>query len=214
MEIDFLFIKEKLVQMKDNQNIFGDEYRVSSVVMPFVPKKNNLGLILTKRSTKLKSHPGQVSFPGGTFDEGDETLVQTALREWEEEVGKPSSSLEVIGEYYRCVTITGYQITPFICLYHGDMDFPNFNQKEVETVFELKLDELFTLPFYCTKIQRPFRDTIYYIDHPVSLIWGATAHIIVSFMKDFANFNRSPILVQSNIPEPPFFNPKLNYTMQ
>ena len=78
------------------------------MVLPFYQTGNHkTGILLTKRSEHLKSHAGQISFPGGKFDESDGTLLETALREWEEETGERRETLEIIGSYHGLNTGTG-----------------------------------------------------------------------------------------------------------
>ncbi|MFP3631964.1 CoA pyrophosphatase, partial [Burkholderia sp. SIMBA_045] len=74
--------------------------RPAAVLIPIIERPHGLSLILTRRSSKLRKHAGQISFPGGRFDETDSDLLDTALRETEEEIGLPRSQVEVIGRLH------------------------------------------------------------------------------------------------------------------
>ena len=85
LNLAFDEIKQRLYN-SNYPHISSEGLKLSSVVLPFYKTENGKsGILLTKRSDHLKSHAGQISFPGGKFDELDKTLLETALREWEEE---------------------------------------------------------------------------------------------------------------------------------
>lgn len=169
-------------------------------------KDESAGMILTMRSKKLKSHPGQISFPGGIQEPGEE-LHETCLREWEEEMGSPRSELEILGRFTDLDTRTGFHITSFIGLYTGEFRFrPN---EEVETYFSVSLREFWERDFYAIDFFGNPQHRTYYFDlEDNGLLWGATCEIIIRFLKEFTGFERSPRLVQPNLSNPPFFNPK------
>jgi 8-oxo-dGTP pyrophosphatase MutT (NUDIX family) len=167
-----------------------------------------MGIILTKRSEHLSSHAGQISFPGGKFDVSDKTLLETALREWEEETGESRNTLEVIGSYDSINTGTGYHITPFISVYKGNFNFL-LNKQEVDFLILLELRELLQLPFYSIQIDNHLsgRANLYYFDLSQGLLWGATCHILYHFLKDFCGFSRKPKIVKQNLDVIPYFQP-------
>ena len=110
MKIPFDKLKDLLANSEFPQ-VSTSGLQASSVLVPFYfTNENKPGIILTKRSEHLKNHPGQISFPGGKFDESDKTLLETALREWEEETGETRETLEIIGSYHSLDTGTGYHI--------------------------------------------------------------------------------------------------------
>ncbi|MDF3821765.1 CoA pyrophosphatase [Leptospira sp. 96542] len=184
--------------------------KVSGVVFPlFGNAKHAEGIILTQRAKHLKSHPGQISFPGGVLEPTDQSLLDCALREWEEEMGVSQSALEVLGRLTGLQTRTGFHITPFLANYKGDFQFP-FNKDEVESVFVTNFSELWECPFYAIQIpnQKP-GDFAYYFDLKGGLLWGATCEIILGFLKQFLSFDRIPKIVKPNLTFPPFLNPKI-----
>lgn len=186
--------------------------KISSVIMPFYfTKEDHVGVLLTKRSDLLKNHAGQISFPGGKFDEADKTLVETALREWEEETGESRNSLEVLGSYHSVNTGTGYHITPFISIYKGNFEF-KVNHHEVDYMIPIELEEFLFAPFYTIEWEKHLsgRINIYYFDLLQGLLWGATCHILFTFLHEMCGFERKPKLVKPNSNIPPFFLPPKN----
>lgn len=195
---------------KDWEGLPQSDEILSGVIFPLFGNSNSAeGLILTQRSKHLKSHPGQISFPGGVKDAKDSNLLETALREWEEEMGVSKSNLEILGRIEGLRTRTGFHITPFIANYKGDFKFSH-NKDEVEEIILLPLQELWEKPFY--SIQIPGRNPAeyaFYFDLSTGLLWGATCEIILKFLRTFTEFDRTPVLVQPNLSIPPFLNPKL-----
>ncbi|MBP9884724.1 MAG: CoA pyrophosphatase [Leptospiraceae bacterium] len=208
MKIPFDKLKDLLANSEFPQ-VSTSGLQASSVLVPFYfTNENKPGIILTKRSEHLKNHPGQISFPGGKFDESDKTLLETALREWEEETGETRETLEIIGSYHSLDTGTGYHITPFISIYRGNFNFSP-NQNEVDFLIHLELEKLLSSPFYTMEWEKhpSGRFHIYYFDLPEGLLWGATCHILLQFLKEFCEFNRKPQLVERNLSKAPFFSP-------
>ncbi len=137
------------------------------------------GILLTKRTSTLSSHAGQVAFPGGRIDAGEDALA-AALREAQEEVGLPSDLVEVTGWLPDYVTGTGFRITPVIGLLSpGFVPVPS--AAEVEEVFELPLSILLD-PAAPEKRRAVWkgRDREFWVwPHTRHYIWGATAAILV-----------------------------------
>lgn len=134
--------------------------------------------ILTKRSEGLPNHAGQVSFPGGTRETGDLSLLHTALRETEEEIGLKADALEVLGQLPALILPSGFHVTPFVAL--SDPLPPLYPAPaEVAEVFTLPLSLLHDKAFqqgtrYINNIKREF----YYLDYKDYYIWGATAAML------------------------------------
>jgi 8-oxo-dGTP pyrophosphatase MutT (NUDIX family) len=137
-------------------------------------------ILLTKRTSHLKSHAGQVSFPGGRIDPDDRSPEAAALREAQEEIALDPANVEVLGRMDEYVTGTGYRITPVVGLLPPGLVFRP-SPHEVEAVFELSVTVL--LDPDAPRRQRQhvrgvWRD--YWVwPHPDHFIWGATAAILV-----------------------------------
>lgn len=112
----------------------------ASVLVPLV-MRDDLTVLLTRRTSHLKTHAGQISFPGGRVEPGDLDPVHTALREAAEEVGLPREHVEVIGELPTYTTITGFVVTPVVGLVSSEL-YLRPDPNEVEEVFEVPLSFL------------------------------------------------------------------------
>ncbi|MBS0123725.1 NUDIX hydrolase [Thetidibacter halocola] len=157
----------------------GRVLRPAGVLAAFQLGATGLEVVLTKRSSRLKHHPGQIAFPGGKQDEGDADPVAAALREAWEEVGLDPASVEVLGTLPAHETVTGFIVTPVLALIHAPFT-PRPEPGEV--------DEVFTAPFAhvtdrarFTIQSRRWRGTRrHYFTVPLGpyYIWGATARIL------------------------------------
>ena len=161
-----------------------DEFRPAAVLIPLFWKEKELHVLLTKRSEKLKHHSGQVSFPGGGFDESDITIRQAAIRETEEEIGITDQFINVVGYLDDVETISGFYVTPFVAILKPDFEI-KMNEDEVSEVFSVPLS------FFINESNCQHRSALYkgknvkyYVyDHDKYTIWGVTAEIIVKLVK-------------------------------
>ncbi len=110
----------------------------AAVLIPIVERENGLQVIFTKRTEKLRSHSGQVSFPGGKIDDSDLDGKAAALRETHEEIGVDASAIDVLGQFPNYHSGSGYVITPVVGLIESSVRF-TANEDEVETIFEVPL---------------------------------------------------------------------------
>ena len=114
------------------------------MLLPLYGWPEHPGLILTERRADLRSHAGEISFPGGRQDEGDADPAATALREAEEEIGLDPAAVELVGALPPTATFaTGYRIHPFVGLVPdpAELDLEP-NPAEVETVLAFTLEAL------------------------------------------------------------------------
>jgi 8-oxo-dGTP pyrophosphatase MutT (NUDIX family) len=115
--------------------------RAAAVLMGIVDRASGPTMLLTRRSTRLARHSGQVAFPGGRRDDEDQSLIQTALREAHEEVGLEPERVEVLGLLPAYVTGTQYCVTPVVALIDPGLRIVP-QPDEVESVFEVPLEFL------------------------------------------------------------------------
>jgi 8-oxo-dGTP pyrophosphatase MutT (NUDIX family) len=100
--------------------VFGETKRRAAVLVGIQPREDGLDVLLTRRTAHLKSHAGQIAFPGGKVDEGDDGPGAAALREAHEEVGLPHSATEPLGFLDIYETGTGYRVVPLVALIDPD----------------------------------------------------------------------------------------------
>ena len=98
------------------------QVRRASVLIPLLEREGEARLMLTRRSERLRSHSGQVSFPGGKQDEQDQSSLDTALREAREEIGLESKSVRILGCLDQIISLHFYLVTPYVCLIHSDFE--------------------------------------------------------------------------------------------
>lgn len=157
----------------------------AAVLIP-VTDRARPGVILTQRTETMRKHPGQVAFPGGRIDPGEDA-VAAALREAEEEIALPRSAVEVIGAGDRYRTGTGFSITPIIGIVVPDLPLVP-HEVEVASVFEVPLD--FLLDPANHKLHRMAwqgRERRFFeMTWDGHRIWGATAGIIVNLARRMA----------------------------
>jgi 8-oxo-dGTP pyrophosphatase MutT (NUDIX family) len=149
----------------------------AAVLVPMHGWPDNPGLVFTERRPDLSRHAGEISFPGGRRD-GDEELLQTALREAEEEIGLARDNVEIVGALPPIGTfVTNYKIHPFVGLIAEGMRFEP-NPTEVESVLVASLDDLAAAYEKRRLVRRgvPIKTDTYLIAD--KLIWGATARIL------------------------------------
>ena len=168
---------------RESQFLGGDDIRPAAVLMPLIERPGGLTVLFTRRTAHLRSHAGQISFPGGRCEPEDSTPAATALRETREEIGLPDSHIEVLGFLpSQYTTRSGFIVTPVVGAVRAPFPLQP-DDSEVAEVFEVPLAFLLdpsnhraggivadgeTRRFHAI----PYGD--YYI-------WGVTAGILMHF---------------------------------
>jgi 8-oxo-dGTP pyrophosphatase MutT (NUDIX family) len=176
-------MKEKLRQLLTNRQKrhIVDTVRVpSAVLVPLYKKQGQYYILFIKRTETVKEHKGQISFPGGTREEVDVTLLDTALREGAEEIGLRADDVEVLGELDdEATTTSNYVVAPFITAIPWPYQF-KMNKEEVEEIIEIPISAL--LDKNCFEQDTEILDgkvvDSYAYYYQGRLIWGATARIL------------------------------------
>lgn len=157
----------------------GRVLRDAAVLIGLIERAGELHVILTKRSSALKHHPGQIAFPGGKMDAGDDSPETCATREAFEEIGLPQTNVKPLGRLASHETVTGFRVTPVL----GLITAP-FTEKpetgEVAEIFSVPLAHLMHLPNFHIEGRR-WRGEIrkyYTVPYGPYYIWGATARIL------------------------------------
>ncbi|HKY55282.1 MAG TPA: CoA pyrophosphatase [Anaerolineales bacterium] len=157
--------------------------KCAAVLVPLVWHDDEWHLLFTRRTDRVESHKGQVSFPGGACDEGENTPEQTALREANEEIGLQPTDIKVLGRLANLITISYFRVTPVV----GVVKWPT-----VFRVGEHEVARVFTIPLvwladasnrWQFEIPGRNRSVIAYHPYDGELLWGATARMTVDFLK-------------------------------
>jgi 8-oxo-dGTP pyrophosphatase MutT (NUDIX family) len=180
-------LAEIAAEPRSTEPIFGDEILAglgrpaipAAVLVPVILSERP-GILLTKRTSHLAKHAGQISFPGGRIDPEDSGPEAAALREAHEEIGLNPDSVEVLGRLTDHVTGTGYRITPVLSVLPPGLKY-SLSPHEVEAIFELPMRVVMDPDAPRRQRQHVggvWRD--YWVwPHPEHFIWGATAAILV-----------------------------------
>ncbi len=162
--------------------------KLAAVLVALIESHSGLDIVLTRRAKHLRHHPGQVSFPGGKWDKSDHTLLDTAVREAQEEIALPSEQLKILGTFPGHKTTSGFDVTPIVAFsnYAGPWT-PDFNE----------VDSVLTVPLSWVIDESRWRiETGIFKGEPhqyrVSwwkryLIWGATAEMLFNFRRCLKN---------------------------
>ena len=161
-----------------------------AAVLIAVTERENPTVLLTQRPRTMRDHPGQVAFPGGKIDEG-ENATEAALREAWEELGIEREAVRVIGTTDRYQTGTGFDITPVLATVPANLSIRP-NTREVESWFEAPLDHLMDIGRWSENevFWKGANRRYYEMDHEGYRIWGVTAAICINLSRRLAWFDR------------------------
>lgn len=159
----------------------GGELTRAAVLLPLIERDSGLTVLLTQRTAHLRDHAGQISFPGGRCEDSDSSVVHTALREAQEEVGLDPEQVEVLGVLPEYRTGTGFSVMPVVALVRPPLNL-KLDDFEVAEAFEAPLSFLLD-PANRQRhsIEHQGKKREYYaMPWEGYYIWGATAGMLVS----------------------------------
>lgn len=191
MQLDPAELRRRLLGRKaPESSIYGDDgagregTTAAAVLIPVIAHPGELTVLFTQRTTSLRSHAGQVSFPGGRAEPEDPSVEFTALREAGEEIGLAPERVEVLGRLADYHTRTGYRVAPVIGLIEPPLELAP-DPREVDHVFEVPLAFLLD-PRNRQRRTREFQRRsvgFYVFEYQDRTIWGATAGILVNLYR-------------------------------
>ncbi len=160
----------------------------AAVLVPIVQREPEMTVIFTQRTTHLKAHSGQVSFPGGRAEPQDPTPEFTVLREAQEEIGLPMERVEVLARLPDYLTRTGFRVTPVVGLLQPPLDLRP-DPREVDEVFEVPLAFLLDPKNHERRTRELQGRTVgyYAMQFGSRTIWGATAGMLVNLHRQLAD---------------------------
>ena len=195
---DEKLLKEKLYPFDSPQrtSIKDDFFKSSAVLFTIIPHAvDPYELVVIHRSNYGLRHRGEMSFPGGKFEfRSDKSLVDTALRETEEEIGVPRDNIKILGCLHDFPTMSQYIISPFIGIINEDQPLIK-DDREVQAIVKVPIDFF----IYKKKFRQETYEVegnkfpVYYFDYKekksgkIYTIWGATAYMIATYIEMIYN---------------------------
>jgi 8-oxo-dGTP pyrophosphatase MutT (NUDIX family) len=199
----------RILSERTRYQITDESLRKAGVLIIIYPdNSNSYSLVLTKRTATLSNHKGEPSFPGGRYNpKKDNDIIDTALRESNEEIGIDTSNIEILGLLDDICTISGYIVTPVVGVANAKLHFVK-NDAEVDKIFVVPMDLFLDKQNFTESFSRLDSEwfPVYFFKHidedgQRNDIWGATAHIIVQFMKTLYSYNPSESGLKRYTPE-------------
>ncbi len=164
-------------------DINSETVKKSAVLLLLFPENGTFKLLFIKRATDGSSHSGQIAFPGGKFEDSDNGLINTALREAEEETGIHKNDVKVIKSLSSLfIPVSNFSVYPFVGIINYKPEI-NLNSDEVQEVYELDITELLS----AKRIEKSFTVRGQKLTAPFYIfcefeIWGASAMILSEFI--------------------------------
>lgn len=152
----------------------------AAVLVPLIDHDSGMTVLLTQRSSSLRTHAGQISFPGGRVEVFDEGPLETALRETEEEIGLAREHVTFAGYLKPYLVLTGFWITPVVSFVRPGFQL-KLDPREVAGTFEVPLSHILDLANHRSR-ERLIGETtvqVYDIAFGENHIWGATAGMLI-----------------------------------
>ena len=166
------------------QKIMPASWRAAAVLIPIIHHPNELTVLFTQRSQSLRTHAGQVSFPGGRMEEGDAGPFEAALRETHEEIGLPAQYITLAGYLDPQLTLSGFWISPVVAFIQPGFAL-QVDHREVDETFEVPLEFILN-PANHVPVDRVVNGVtfptieLHYEGHK---IWGATAQMLLTLYR-------------------------------
>jgi 8-oxo-dGTP pyrophosphatase MutT (NUDIX family) len=175
---------EHILSKRERKVIEDPRYTHAAVLIPFYEKAERCHILFTKRTQQVKHHKGQISFPGGVFDEEDGDLRRTALREADEEIGMKEKDTQIIGVLDDIVTVTEFIVTPFVGLIPYPYPF-QLSEVEIEELIEVPLSSLLDERCFSEGMRddEHGKRVIYTYQYGKHAIWGATALMLKQLLE-------------------------------
>jgi 8-oxo-dGTP pyrophosphatase MutT (NUDIX family) len=176
---------KEILSHRPKKRITDDKLLPSAVLLPIYYKEGEVHILFTRRTENVKEHKKQISFPGGTH-QGGESLLQTALRESNEEIGLAPDEVKILGELDDMPTTSHYNISPFVGLVPWPYDF-KVDGWETDEIIEAPLPALLDDKswHHKTEVIAGRKVTAYSYHYRDDVIWGATARILHQFLAIF-----------------------------
>ncbi len=159
------------------------DYPEAGILVPVTDNSGQPEIVFTLRSANLKTHRGQVAFPGGKRDPDDHSLAATALRETHEEIGLPPEQVHIVAPLSQVMSRYGILVTPYVGVVPDQYPM-RANPAEIESIFQVPID-------YFLEDQRERTDALSFLNQTFYVpcyrwgryqIWGLSAVVLVDFL--------------------------------
>jgi 8-oxo-dGTP pyrophosphatase MutT (NUDIX family) len=160
--------------------------RIAAVLLPLFEQDGQIFLTFIRRATTLRSHSGEIAFPGGSVDPGDTSIVMTALREAQEEIGLDPARVEVLGLLSPVFTVvSNFLITPVVAFLPQGLGELHLQASEVHELLLAPLQGLADPAIVHTEQWTRDNRTrlVYFYDYASYRIWGATGRMLNAFLE-------------------------------
>jgi 8-oxo-dGTP pyrophosphatase MutT (NUDIX family) len=155
----------------------------AAVIVPIQETAGKHYLTLIERAATLKSHAGEIAFPGGNVTAEDQSVLAAALREFQEEIGIAPETVQIIGQLDQITVGSRYLVTPFVGMITSPFS-PCLNKEEVSSVFSVPVSALFQRGCFKAEPRLDGRPgVIYHFRYQSFDIWGATARILKQLLE-------------------------------
>jgi 8-oxo-dGTP pyrophosphatase MutT (NUDIX family) len=187
-EKDYIEELRNILQTRRRVVVENPPFARAAVLVPLFRKGEDCYIIFTKRSHHVRYHKGEISFPGGVFDERDLELQRTALREAFEEVGLKENDVQIIGVLDDIITVTQFIVTPFVGYFPYPYSF-KLSSIEIAELIEVPLSALLGEDSLSEReiIRGTGKEVVYAYQYENHVIWGATARILKQFLDLISN---------------------------
>src|ERR1700730_839586 len=155
----------------------------AAVLVPIQERAGEHYLTLIERAATLRSHGGEIAFPGGNVTPEDKDTLAAALRECQEEIGIDPENVQVIGQLDEVTVGSRYLVTPFVGIVMSPFDITP-NKEEVSSMISVPVSALLNPHCFTTELKADIRPCIiYHFRYEALDIWGATARILKQFLE-------------------------------
>ncbi len=183
---------ESILKGRLNKSYPPNDLVPAAVLIPLLYIDESLNILFTKRSQEVEHHKGEISFPGGTLDDTDSSLLDCALRECHEEIGLHPEDIQIIGllDDFRTI-VTHFVVTPYV----GHIPYPypfQISAYEIDELIIIPIHSLLDPSNYARKDKMGADEHSYHLDYfyyQEHTIWGATGFILKQFLELVYQFN-------------------------
>jgi 8-oxo-dGTP pyrophosphatase MutT (NUDIX family) len=174
-------VRERLAASDRSAPAAAPGLRRAAVLVPVFVKDGGLWVLLTRRTESLEHHRGQISFPGGSAEEADDSPLDTALRETDEEIGIRAEDVKPLGTLSPLTTVTNFYVEPFVGAIPNPYPF-RLAESEIAELIEVPVAAVLDPKALETKMLPGRDEPVLFYHHGDHVIWGATARILKEFL--------------------------------